>query len=191
MVENQTVLYLNNSITMAKDELLHPEGLYNPSLRFAFTNITDEDLVSYWGGQPITVKAGKSVELTHHLAVKLTKELVDRIMQGEAKLDEINYYKNNPNTAPNAYRSPKGGMMGVPAQRKIWEDKICRLMEVDEESPEIQVMKAELRAEILAAQNQEVKHEPVHIPTSIAEFAELGKETPKEEKKPLRIKQLV
>lgn len=172
---------------------MHPEGLFNPALRFAFTNITDEDFTSYWGGQPIIVKAGQSVELSHHLAVKMTKEMVDKIMQGEAKLDEVNYYKNNPNTAPNVYRSPIGSMMGVPSARKVWEDKICRLMSQDEESPEIQVMRAEMRAELLAGMNKEpISKEPVHVPTSLSEFAELGKEEPKkEEKKPMKLKKLV
>lgn len=176
---------------MAEESLLAPNGLYNPALRFAFTNITDEDLTSYWGGQPIVVKAGQSVELSHHLAVKLTKELVDRIMQGEAKLDELNYYKQNPNTAPNLYRSPKGPMAGVPAARKVWEDKICRLMGQDEESPEIQVMKAELKAEILANMNKEPSKEPVSIPSSIEAFSQIGKEEAKPEPKPaMRLKKL-
>lgn len=177
-------------MTDKSDSPLHPEGLYNPSLRFAFTNITDEDFVSYWGGQPITIKAGRSVELQHHLAVKLTKELVDKIMQGEAKLDEIKYYQNNPNTAPNAYRSNKGGLLGIPAARKVWEDKICRLMQLDEESPEVQIMRAELRAELMENQNREVSRDPVPVPSSLAEFAELGKEVPKAEKKPLRVKEI-
>lgn len=180
-------------MTDKKEDLLHPEGLYNPGLRFAFTNITEEDFTSYWGGQPIVVKAGQSVELTHHLAVKLTKELVDKIMYGEATLDEVNYYKNNPNTAPNAYRSPKGSMVGVPAARKVWEDKVCHLMSQDEESPEVQVMRAELRAEILAGMNKEpVSAEPVRVPSSLNEFAELGKQQPAaEQKKPMRLKKLV
>jgi hypothetical protein len=174
-----------------KDSLLHPEGLFNPGLRFAFTNITDEDFTSYWSGQPIIVKAGQSVELTHHLAVKMTKEMVDKIMQGLAKLDEVTYYKNNPNTAPNLYCSPLGSMMGVPAARKEWEDKICRLMATDEESPEIVLMKAQLREEILAGVNKEQQTTaPVHIPTSLSEFSELGKEEPKEVKPPMRLKKL-
>lgn len=174
-----------------KEDLLHPEGLFNPTLRFAFTNITDEDFTSYWAGQPIIVKAGQSVELTHHLAVKMTKEMVDKIMQGEAKLDEVNYYKNNPNTAPNMYRSPIGSMMGVPSARKEWEDKVCRLMSQDEESPEMVLMKTQLRDEILAGVNKEKQTDaPVHIPTSLSEFSELGKETPKEEKPPMRLKKV-
>jgi len=175
---------------------MHPVGLFNPTLRFAFTNITSEDFTSYWGGQPIVVKAGQSVELTHHLAVKMTKELVDRIMIGEAKLDEVNYYKNNPNTAPNQYRSPKGIALGIPAARKPWEDKVCRLMAVDEESPEMQVLRAEMKAEILNSMNKDVSREPVPVPVTTEHgklpsvFADLDKKEEKVAKPPLRVKKL-
>lgn len=181
---------------MAKGDLLHPDGLYNPALRFAFTNITDEDFTSYWSGQPIVIKAGTSVELPHHLAVKLTKELVDKIMQGEAKLDEITYYKNNPNTAPNLYRSPLGSMVGVPAARKPYEDKVCRLMEQDEESPDIQLIRAKLTEEIRANMNQEPSREPVPVPITTEPgklpgvFADLDKKEEPVAKKPLKVKKL-
>ena len=59
-----------------EQDWLHPKmGIYNPLLRAAFTNITEEEFVSAWGGEPIKVPAGRTVELPHHLAVKLTKEL--------------------------------------------------------------------------------------------------------------------
>src|ERR1700722_3052553 len=95
------------------------DGLFNPVLKFAFTNITDEDFVSAWNGVPITVKAGQTVTLPHHLAHKLTDELVDKIMITNIKTNETEYYKNNPNTAPNMYRAPSS--LGVPAARKVWE----------------------------------------------------------------------
>lgn len=178
------------------DDTLHPNGLYNPTLRFAFTNITSEDFTSYWGGQPIRIKAGQAVELPHHLAVKLTKELVDHILIGEAKLDEVNYYKVNQNAQANTYRSPKGLSLGVPAARKVWEDKICRQLAVDEESPEIQVLRAQMKEELMAQMNNETAKAPVAVPATVESgklpeaFAELGKETSKPEPKPLRVKAL-
>lgn len=159
-------------------DTLHPEGLYNPTLRFAFTNITDEEFTSFWGGQPIAIKPGKTVELTHHLAVKLTKELVDKIMQGLTRIGGEQTKK-------------EGTSLGVPSARKIWEDRIVKELRPDEESPEIQVMRAELKAEILAQQNKEQRSEPVHVPTSLEEFADLTvKNAPKEAKKPLKVKQI-
>ncbi len=123
-----------------KDDVLHPEGLYNPLYRFAFTNITEEDLTSYWNGRPIVVKAGQTVKLSHHLAVKLTKELVDKIMIGEAKLDETK------NTTPQNpyYRSPKGMSLGVPAARKVWEDKIVKQLESEQDAIQLEVIRSEM-----------------------------------------------
>lgn len=167
------------------------EGLFNPALRFAFTNITTEDFSSAWGGSPIVVKAGQTVELTHHLANKLTDELVDKIMIGAAKLDEVTYYKNNPNTAPNVYRAPSS--LGVPAARKVWEDQIVRPLAVDEESPEIQVMRAQIKEELMADLSAETAKGGPAIPTSLEEFAELKEGAPVEspkEKAPLRLKRI-
>lgn len=162
------------------------EGMFNPSLRFAFTNITDEDFVSAWGGSPITVKPHQTIELPHHLANKLTDELVDKIMIGNAKLDEVTYYKAHPDMQPNTYRAASS--LGVPAARKVWEDQIVRLLELDEESPEIQVMRAQIKEELLADMSKETSREPVPVPSSIAEFAELGNTVEVAPKKPLKVK---
>lgn len=171
-----------------KNDVLNPEGLFNPALKFAFTNITEEEFVSAWDGQPIKVPAGATVELTHHLAVKLTKELVDKIMIGNAKLDELAFYAKNPNTAPNMYRSPSS--LGVPAARKKWEDQICRQMEVDEESPQIQIMRATIKAELMAdLQKETASSNPLaNAPASIAEFADLTKKEEEVEKPALKVK---
>ena len=157
-------------------------GIYDPSKRFAFTNITSEVFNSAWGGQPIIVQSGQTVELPHHLAVKLTGELVDKIMIGNAKMDEERV--NQP-----YYRSPQGTSLGVPAARKVWEDQILRELQVDEESPELQVMRAQIREEIM----NDLKAEPakagsIPVPSGIAEFAEFGKIQEVEIKKPLRVK---
>lgn len=166
------------------------QGLYDPTKRYAFTNITAEDFVSAWGGAPITIKAGQSVELTQHLANKLTDELVDKIMIGNVKLDEVEYYKKNPNTEPNRYRAASS--LGVPAARKVWEDKIVRELAIDEESPQVQIMRAELRAELEAELKKEPTAAPVHVPTSLSEFSELGAggatAKPTAKPKPLKVK---
>jgi len=158
-------------------------GIYDPSKRFAFTNITDDVFTSAWGGQAITIQPGQTIELQHHLAVKLTGELVDKIMIGNAHMDELQ--KNQP-----YYRSPQGSSLGVPAARKVWEDQILRELQVDEESPDIQIMRAKIREEIL----NDIKAEPavagsVPVPTGIGEFADLTApaEAPKA-KAPMRVK---
>ncbi len=157
------------------------DGIYNPIRRFAFTNILDEVFSSKWDGSPIVVQIGQTVELPHHLAVKLTGELVDKIMIGNAKMDEVR--TNQP-----YFRSPQGSSLGVPAARKVWEDQILRELEVDEESPEIQVLRSQIKTELLNDMKAETSKEAVKIPSSINEFAELGKTEEVKVKKPLRVK---
>jgi len=89
-----------------KEYILTPEGLYNPLLRLRFTNISESPFTIMWDNKVVTtLKGGETVELPHYLAVVATKALVDSIMIGNAKMDEIAYYKANPNTQPNMYRA--------------------------------------------------------------------------------------
>jgi hypothetical protein len=167
-------------------------GLYNPTLRFAFTNITEEDFTSYWGGVPIIVKPRETIEISnttpipgagHALALKMTGELVDKIMIGNIKLDEA--AKKDP-----YYRSPEGSSLGVPAARKIWEDQILRQLAPDEESPSIQVMRKQMMEEIKTGTSAQVSKEPVKGPGSLEEFADLTAKTPQETKPPVKVKKL-
>lgn len=161
-------------------ELLYiRQGIYNPLLRFAFTNITEEEFVSAWGGEPIKIPAGHTVELQHHLAAKLTKELVDKIMIGNAKLNEVEFYQKNPNAMPNTYRAPSS--LGVPGARKIWEDQICRLLAPDEESPQTQLMRIKIKEELMRDLKAEpASGSPLDNAPKLSEFADLM--APKEEK---------
>jgi hypothetical protein len=166
---------------------LDVEGVFDPSLRFAFTNITGEDFISAWGGSPIVVKAGETVELPHHLAIKLTGELVDKIMTQEIKEEESK-------VGTPYYRSPRGSSIGVPSARKVYEDKILRKLAPDEESVQAQLMRAKLKAELLADMEKKegVATEP--MPSSINEFAQIkrqgDKSDIKEVKSPLKVKKL-
>ncbi len=174
---------------MAKEEYwLNPQsGTYDPTLRAAFTNITEEPFDIVWGGEVITtVKPNETVELNHHLVVKCVKELVDKIMIANAKLNEVEFYKNNPNVAANVYRAPS--MLGIPAARKVWEDKIARRLEAGEESPQVKLMRAQIKEELLKDLNaQPSQGSPLdNAPKSIAEFADLTKS--KEESKEKTVK---
>lgn len=159
---------------------LEVEGLYNPTLRFAFTNITNEEFVSYWDGVPIKVPAGETIEVSnvtpipgagHAIAVKMTGEMVDKIMIDEVKLEESRV--NTP-----YYRSPKAGSLGVPAARKVWEDQILRELAPDEESPAIQSIRKQLLQE-LSNPNEKQTVEPIAIPTSIDAFAQIAENNQK------------
>lgn len=118
----------------------------NPAQRYKFKNILGEDFTSYWGKNPITVKAGGSVTLPEYLANKMLDEMVDKIMMEEVKLNEVNYYKNNPNTAPNFYRAPSSA--GVPAARKVWEDQIITKLPLEEGTTEAQLLRLQIKQEI-------------------------------------------
>jgi hypothetical protein len=167
------------------NSFLEPEGLFNPALRFAFTNITDDVFVSYWDKIPITVKPHETIEIGpttpivgvgHALAVKMTGELVDKIMINLAKMDELNH-KDIP-----YYRSPDGTAMGVPAARQVWEVKILRELKSDEDSPSLQSLRNQLKEEILSRGDAHREPAPI-MPKSIEEFADLTKK-PEEVKKP-------
>lgn len=164
------------------------EGVYNPALRFAFTNITQEDFTSAWDKSPIVVKPGETIELPQYLAVKLTRELVDKIMIEGVKLNEVEYYKKNPGTIPNSYRAPS--QLGIPEARKVWEDQICRQLAVDEESPQVQVMRAQIKAELKADLEKEASSSPVKVPTSLEEFADLTAKPKEAVKAPLKTKKI-
>ncbi len=174
---------------------LEVNGLNSPGTRWAFTNITDEDFISHWGGVEIKVKPRETIELSditplpemcmgHNLAVKMTKELVDKIMIGNAKLDEV--AKNLP-----YYRSPQASSLGVPGARKIWEDQILRSLGQEEESPAMAHMRAKMKEEILSQKEAEPTSEPVHAPASLTDFAELKQGEIKKEivkKAPAKVK---
>lgn len=152
---------------------LEPNGIYNAMLRYSFTNISEEPFTSHWDSQPITVKPNQTIELPQHLAIKFTNELIDKIMISDVKIVESEYYKNNPNALPNTYRAQSS--LGVPAVREEWADKIMKELELDEESPQLQAMRIQIRAELQDDLNKEVTKEPVDVavPKSLEEFAAL------------------
>lgn len=140
-------------------------GIYDATKRFAFTNIRDTDFTFKWDGKPITVKAGQTIELPHHLAVLATLQLTDEIMIKGFK-------ESNPDPLKPA---PNGTALGVPAARAYYEEKILRELEVDEESPQVTIMRMQIKEELekdLAKQ----KGKPVErVAVGEGEFAEVKK----------------
>lgn len=147
--------------------------IFNPARKFAFTNITEEDFVSAWNGTPITIKAGQTVELPHHLANKMVDELVDKIMIGEAKLDEVAMLEKNPSQP--LPRSNKGMSLGVPAVRKVWEDKIVKELVVDPEEPQFKILASQVKAELEADMSREPGGDVSNVVVNKDEFADLTK----------------
>lgn len=127
---------------MSLNNLIPTDGVFNPLRRFAFTNITNDLFTFHWNSQPISVKAHETVELPHHLMVVATTKLVDKIMIQKSKEDE-----NEGKKTDRFYRG--ASMLGVPAARKVYEDQIVRELQVDEESPQIAVMRSQIRDQVL------------------------------------------
>lgn len=168
---------------------LHIEGIHTPGLRFAFTNITTGEFHSSWDGNPIIIQPGQTIEISdltpipgagmgHTLADLMTDQLIDQIIMGQAKLDEV--AKNQP-----YYRSPEGMNLGVPAARKVWEDQIIRPLEPDEESTEIRAIRSQLKTQLEQdmSRKEGVSYTD-ETPKSIEEFAQIKSKNsePKEKK---------
>jgi hypothetical protein len=180
-------------------QFLDSGGIHTPGLRFAFTNISDVEFVSAWGGNPIPVKSGETIELSditpipgagmgHTLAQKMTTELVDRIIIGLVKADED---KVKAEKGDNYYRSPKSGSLGVPAMRKEWEDKILEELEPDTDSVQIRAIRNQLKETLIndAAKKEGVADEP--LPKSVESFAQIDNEQREEvAKKPIKTKKI-
>ncbi len=125
------------------------QGIYDPTKRFAFTNIADKPFTFTWNKTPITVKAGEEIELPHHLAVLATTQLVDQIMQDDVKQEEekMKVELRNPQ-----YRSHRAMSAGIPAMRKPIEDKICRELKPNESKiteSQLGIIRAELKEKIM------------------------------------------
>lgn len=129
-------------------------GIYDPSKRYSFTNITENPFTFSWGGKNITVKAHQAIEVPEHYGILATGKLVDQIMQEESRAEELimREKKNDP-----YWRSPKGIALGIPAARKPYEDKILRELAFDEENPQTQVMRAQIREELMNDYNNAQK----------------------------------
>lgn len=148
-------------------------GIYNPAKRYGFKNITDKPFTFTWGGHPITVKAGEEIEVPEHYAMVATQKLVDQIMQEEVTAEEK---KMRAELKDPYWRSPKGISLGIPAARKPYEDKVLRELAFDEENPQVQVMRAQIREQILSDIDNAQKPK-VPVETVVANFAQSGKTT--------------
>lgn len=149
---------------------LDKNGVFDPSKRYAFTNITDEPFTFHWAKVPITIQAGDTKELPEHLALLATKNLVDKLMIGEITIEE---QKMKAKTKDPYWRSPKATSFGVPAARKPYEDQILRELAVDEESPEIAIMKAKIKEELMTDMSAEKSQSVSRISVGKEEFAEI------------------
>ncbi len=161
----------------AKQQKYVDRGMYDPRKRYGFKNITEKDFTFTWNSNPVTVKPGVEVELPEHMAILATHKLVDEIMSKLAQEDTERLRKE---TKEHTARSPLGIAMGIPHARKVWEDKIIRELTVDERSPEIQVLRAQIKEQLVSDLTNAQKP-PEPIETALGGLAQMGNPTaPKE-----------
>jgi len=124
---------------MPRSFLSKEDTIFTAGKRFSFTNITNEDFESKWGGVPIVVPPHKTIEISdrvpfigagmgENLALKFTRELVDKILLGQ--VNEM------PATTPmeEKKRSNVAAGMRVPFQRQKLEDQILKELEPEDEA---------------------------------------------------------
>lgn len=119
---------------------VYDDGLNGRPLRmFVVKNWTDEDVRSKWDGKDIIIKKGDMAEFTHAIALKLTKEIVDRELFKEAA------------KAPTDKERERLEMRILsPEIRKPYEDKTLQEIRANEENPILAKMREEIRAEEVA-----------------------------------------
>ena len=151
------------------------QGMFDPTKRYAFTNITDENFQFGWNGVTIDVAPKETIELPQYLAYQATNKIIDQIIMSKSKRDLDKIRETNP-----GFLTPPGaGMMGVPAYRLTFEDMVVR-----ELPPKVG---AEAKLDIIRAKEQvmsdikrsseEVK--PIEtIKVAQTEFAELQEMAP-------------
>lgn len=121
-------------------------GIYDPSKRFAFTNVSPAEFTFQWGGIPIKIDAGETVELPHYLAVLATTRLVDNIMIAEIREKEAKIREETRNPL---YRA-KTSSLAVPAARKPYEDKVLKELPAKQgNDAQLNVIRAKLTEEIV------------------------------------------
>ncbi len=135
--------------------------LYDNTQRYKFTNIDDEPFVGLWDGREfVTVKPGQSVTLPEAQAITYAKDLCTRVMQKEEKEKFV------PNARAATWEESDRSRVGIPMARKPYEDRIVQKLSTDEDSPETQALRSEIREELLRDLSAQVNTEPPRPPSS-------------------------
>jgi hypothetical protein len=151
------------------------QGMFDPTKRYAFTNITDEPFQFGWNGVNIDVAPKETVEIPQYLAYQAVNKMIDQLIIAKNKkdLDKIR------ETHPEYLTPPGAGMMGIPAYRVTFESMIVR-----ELPPKVG---ADAKLDIIRAKEQvmsdirrsQVETAPIEsIKVAQTEFAELKEMAP-------------
>lgn len=151
------------------------DGLYDPSARFEFENITNSDFTSQWNGSPIEIQAKEKVIVPHYLAVKLTTELVDRIFQERAKAEED---EMRPKVGNQYWVSKIGAQASVPAMREPYEKQIMKKVENAVKGIESQIVRNNFKDQLIADMSREAGVPEEAVPVKVQEFAQITSQKP-------------
>ena len=151
------------------------QGMFDPTKRYSFTNITEEPFQFGWNGINIDVAPGESIEIPQYLAYQANNKMIDSLIMAKNKKDLDKIRETNP-----AYLTPPGaGMMGVPAYRETFEKLIIKeLPPKSGNDAKLDIIRAKeiVMADIKRSQ-QEVQ--PIEtIKVAQTEFAELNENAP-------------
>lgn len=164
------LLIAKTVLTMVEADVLYFEGKYNPDRRFVIHNWTAEDFKSFWDSRPINIKAGDMHECEHAIAVKLTKEIVDREMFKEAE----RLYREAGADKAHSEKIRERAEMAVLSKelRKPLEDKTITEIRAGEENPITTKLRAEVRAEIEAESKADTKAPSIDNSKAVSDVVE-------------------
>lgn len=140
--------------------LTKKDGIYDPTKRGAFTNWSNEDFFGTWGGETITIAAGKTVTLPEHLAIKFTQEFVDREMVKEEMEKFV------PSQKWPTYAESERTMVGIPSARTPYETRTLKWLARSDESPEMQLLRMQVFEEVKRDFSATPSTEPPKAPSS-------------------------
>jgi hypothetical protein len=113
---------MSNSVSLFEKIRRGEQGMFDPTKRYSFTNITDEPFQFGWNGVNIDVAPKESIEITQYLAYQAVNKMIDQLIMAKNKKDLDKIRETNP-----AYLTPPGaGMMGIPAYRVTFENMIVK-----------------------------------------------------------------
>lgn len=141
-------------------------SLYDNSQRYRFTNIDDEEFIGMWDGRIfVTVPAGRSVTLPEAQAITYAKALCTRVMLKEEKSKFV------PNMREATWEESQKTRTGVPMARDPYEKRILQKLEQNEDTPELQVLRSEIREELLHDMQAQVSMDAPRGPAALSDLS--------------------
>lgn len=144
-------------------------SLYDNSQRYKFTNIDDEEFVCMWNGEEITrIPAGASVTLPESQAITYAKDLCTRVMTKEERAKFV------PNMREATWEESQKTRVGLPMARDPYEKRILSKLNASDETPEIQLMKAQIKDQLLSDMSAQVSTDAPTGPKATADLSLVG-----------------